>query len=98
MFPKTIKYFLTVKISDTSCPVCHHTRSIMISPSQYGLLLPEESIYQESGTGDCQGELYKIQGRKTFTHLLETLLTKRTMNRDVFAVKPVTLLLNLINM
>ena len=42
------------------------------------------------------GRTLQNTGKENFyTHLLETLLTKRTMNRDVFAVKPVTLLLNL---
>ena len=48
IFPKIVKYLLTVKIYETyhDLPAIYNT---LLSPSQYGLLLPEESIYQESG-------------------------------------------------
>ena len=86
IFPKIVIYLLTVKISDTSCPVCHHTRSIMISPPHYGHC-QERSTYQVSTylMGDTE-ENWRLPGTKKSTkyregklyiHLLATLLTKK---------------------
>ena len=89
IFPKIVKYLLTVKICDTSCS-CLPPYSLYI-PSMIWPL-PRECLYHvlPTYTGRKGGDWREpgrrnliIQGRKLYIHIM----TKRNMTRpDVFAV------------